>query len=344
MTKITYSLMFTAMIIIAAGCSKTSQQTTSNVVQNVEVITLKKQLIEKTLEFPSVLESKKEVNLVPAQAAKIDQILVKIGDHVAQGQLVVKMDPTQLITAQIQFNNLEKEMERVEALRKSGTITQQSYDQTRSQFDLNKTNLKYMEKNVNLRSPISGVVTAKNYEDQEMYTGSPIGQGGKAAIITIDQLNPLKVLVDIPESYLPQLKVGMTVSISTDVFPDKTFLARVIRIYPTIDQSTLSVKTEVEVPNNAELLRPGMFCRVTIDLGKMNAIVVPYQAVLKLQGSDERYVFLNENGRAKRVIVKLGKRFNDKTEIISDQIKEGDQMVVVGQNRLIGGDSLSIVH
>ncbi|MGC9150637.1 MAG: efflux RND transporter periplasmic adaptor subunit [Microbacter sp.] len=344
MTKISYSLMFTALLTIAAGCSKSTQQKSSNVVQNVEVMTLKKQMIEKTLEFPSVLESKEEVNLVPAQPAKIDQILVKIGDHVKQGQLVVKMDPTQLITAQIQFNNLEKDMERVEALRKSGTITQQSYDQTRSQYDLNKTNLKYMEKNVNLRSPISGVVTAKNYEDQEMYSGSPVGQSGKAAIITIDQLNPLKVLVDIPESYLPQLSVGMKVSISTDVFPNKTFPAHIIRIYPTIDQSTLSVKTEVDVLNGQELLRPGMFCRVTIDLGKVNALVVPYQAVLKLQGSDERYVFLNQNGRSKRVIVKLGKRFNDQTEIISDQIKEGDQLVVVGQNRLIGGDSLHIVH
>jgi RND family efflux transporter MFP subunit len=344
MTKISYSLMFTAIMVIAAGCSKNSQQKTSNLVQNVEVITLKKQMIEKTLEFPSVIESKKEVNLVPAQPAKIDQILVKIGDHVSQGQLVVKMDPTQLITAQIQFNNLQKDMERVEALRKSGTITQQSYDQTRSQYDLNKTNLKYMEKNVNLRSPISGVVTAKNYEDQEMYSGSPVGQAGKAAIITIDQLNPLKVLVDIPESYLPQLSVGMKVSISTDVFPDKTFPAHIIRIYPIIDQSTLSVKTEVEVPNPQEKLRPGMFCRVTIDLGKVNALVVPYQAVLKLQGSDERYVFLDQNGRSKRVIVKLGKRFNDQTEIISDQIKEGDQLVVVGQNRLIGGDSLIVVH
>lgn len=333
-----------AILLLFTSCSKTANKQESVATQMVRVITLKKQVIDKTLEFPATLESKKEINLVPATAGKIDRILVKIGDHVSKGQLVVQMDPTQLINAQIQFENLQRDMSRSEALRKSGTITQQAYDQTKSQFDLNKTNLQYMQKNIDLRSPISGVVSAKNYEDQEMYSGSPIGQSGKAAIITIDEMNPLKVLIDIPESYLSQINLGMKVLISTDVYPDKTFSARVVRIYPTIDQSTLSVKVEIEVANGNELLKPGMFCRATIDMGKVNALVVPYQAVLKLQGSDERYVFLDKNGRSQRVTVKLGTRFNDQTEIVSDQIKEGDQLVVVGQSRLIGGDTLTVVH
>lgn len=344
MKKLIFPLLSLVILFLFISCSKTTNKQGSVATQMVRVITLKKQVIDKTLEFPATLESKKEINLVPATAGKIDHILVKIGDHVSKGQLVVQMDPTQLINAQIQYANMQRDMVRSEALRKSGTITQQAYDQTKSQFDLNKTNLQYMQKNINLRSPINGVVSAKNYEDQEMYSGSPVGQSSKAAIITIDEMNPLKVLIDIPESYLSQINLGMKVSISTDVYPDKTFPARVVRIYPTIDQSTLSVKVEIEVPNENELLKPGMFCRATIDIGNVNALVVPYQAVMKLQGSNERYVFLDKNGRSQRVTVKLGTRFNDQTEIISEQIKEGDQLVVVGQNRLIGGDTLTVVH
>lgn len=343
MKKLTFSVLSLAIVFLLTSCSKTAKQEGA-ATQMVRVITLKKQVISRTIEFPSSFESKKEVNLVPASTGKIDHILVKVGDHVAKGQLVVQMDPTQLITAKIQFENLQSDMKRVEALRQSGTITQQSFDQTKSQYDLNKTNLQYMEKNVNLRSPINGVVSAKNFEDQEMYSGSPVGQTGKAAIITIVEMNPLKAFIDIPESYLPQIKPGMPVSVSTDVYPNKTFPAHVLRIYPTIDQSTLSVKVEIEIPNASEMLRPGMFCRATVDFGKVDALVVPYQAVLKLQGSDERYVFLDKNGRSQRVTVKLGTRFNDQTEIISDQIKEGDQLVVVGQSRLIGGDTLTVVH
>jgi RND family efflux transporter MFP subunit len=343
MNKLILTALSGVTIISLIGCSNVTQKKEATT-QMVRVITLKKQEISRTIEFPSTLESKKEVDLVPASPGKIDHILVRIGDHVSKGQLVVQMDPTQLLTAKIQFENLQSDMRRVEALRQSGTITQQSFDQTKSQYDLNKTNLQYMEKNVNLRSPINGVVSAKNFEDQEMYSGSPNAQTGKASIVTIVEMNPLKALVDIPESYLPQIKSGMQVSVTTDVFPNKTFPAHVVRIYPTIDQSTLSVKVEIEVPNAAEMLRPGMFCRATVDFGKAEALVVPYQAVLKMQGSNERYVFLEKNGKSERVVVTLGKRFNDQTEIVSDQIAEGDHLIVVGQNRLIGGDSLTVVH
>lgn len=343
MKKLTFTVLSILTIIFLIGCSKVAKKKEITT-QMVREITLKKQQIDRTIEFPSSLESKKEVDLVPASPGKIDHILVRIGDHVTKGQLVVQMDPTQLITAQIQFENLQSDMKRVEALRQSGTITQQSFDQTKSQYDLNKTNLKYMEKNVNLRSPINGVVSAKNFEDQEMYSGSPVGQTGKAAIISIVEMNPLRAFVDIPESYLPQIKSGMQVSITTDVFPNKIFNAHVVRIYPTIDPSTLSVKVEIEVPNRNELLRPGMFCRATVDFGKVNALVVPYQAVLKMQGSNERYLFLDKNGKSERIVVTLGKRFNDQTEIISDHISEGDHLIVVGQNRLIGGESVTVVH
>jgi len=70
--------------------------------------------------------------------------------------------------------------------------------------------------------------------------------------------------------------------------------------------------------------------------------VVPALAVLKLQGANDRYVFLNKNGKAKRVGVTLGRRFEDQGEIISDEIKEGDELVVVGQSRLVDGSPLSI--
>jgi RND family efflux transporter MFP subunit len=343
MNKLMHAALGTFIIVSMIGCSKATKQKEVNT-QMVRVLTLEKQEISRAIEFPSTLESKNEVNLVPASPGKIDHILVKIGDHIKKGQLVVQMDPTQLITARIQFENLQSDMRRVEALRQSGTITQQSFDQTKSQYDLNKTNLAYMEKNVNLRSPINGVVSAKNFENQEMYSGSSVSQTGKAAIVTLVEMNPLKAIVDIPESYLPQIKSGMQVTVTSDVFPNKVLQAHVVRIYPTIDESTLSVKVEIEVPNASEMLRPGMFCRATIDFGKVNALVVPYQAVLKMQGSDERYVFLEKNGKSERVIVKLGERFNDKTEIISDKIAEGDHLIVVGQNRLIGGDLITVVQ
>jgi multidrug efflux pump subunit AcrA (membrane-fusion protein) len=80
-----------------------------------------------------------------------------------------------------------------------------------------------------------------------------------------------------------------------------------------------------------------------MDLGLSEAILVPSQAVLKLQGSNERFVFLHSKGLAQRVAVKVGRRFDDEVELISDRIKAGDQLVVLGQARLRDGVKLNVI-
>jgi len=153
----------------------------------------------------------------------------------------------------------------------------------------------------------------------------------------------VKALVNISESYYPQLKTGMNAAITTDLYPDKTVSGQVMRVYPTIDPSTRTFTVEIKIANKQELLRPGMFCRVSLDLGEQMALVVPAISVLKTQGSDERYVFLEENGIARRVVVKIGKRFDDKLELISDEIKEGSNLIVSGQAKLINEDKVRVV-
>ena len=86
-----------------------------------------------------------------------------------------------------------------------------------------------------------------------------------------------------------------------------------------------------------------MYVNAKLFLGEEDVIVVPYQAVLKLQGADNRYVYINRGGNAKYVPVELGQRFDDQVEIISDEIKEGDELVVIGQARLVDGVKLEIV-
>ena len=90
------------------------------------------------------------------------------------------------------------------------------------------------------------------------------------------------------------------------------------------------------------MIRPGMFVTTSLEMGKAETIVVPYQAVLKLQGSNERYIFLNNNGVAKRVTVELGQRFDENIEIISSEIKEGDEIIVAGQARLSDGVKIEV--
>ena len=334
--------MALSLLIAMVGCSKEKKDTTKKP-ELVRVETLQKQVINRDMEFSTSLVANEEVNIASASPGKIEKIFVNVGSRVKQGQLVAQMDPTQLNTTRIQFANLKNDMQRLEALRQAGTVSQQTYDQTKVQYDLAKENLTFLEKNVNLRATISGIISAKNFENGELYSGSPSAATGKAAIVTLVQINPLKANLFVPESFLPQLKQGSKVSVKCDTYPDQTFGAQIARIYPTVDAATRSVQVELKVNNAGEKLKPGMFCRSTIDFGKVEALVVPSQAVLRMQGSNERYVFLENNGKAKRIVVALGKRFDDQTEIISNQLNEGDKLIVTGQNRLIDGVAVTVV-
>src|SRR4030043_894849 len=165
---------------------------------------------------------------------------------------------------------------------------------------------------------------------------------GKAAILSLVQINPVKALVNISENYYPLLKTGMNATVTSDLYPDKSIIGQVMRVYPTIDPATRTFTIEIKIENRQELLRPGMFCRVILNLGEETALVVPAIAVLKTQGSNERYVFLEENGIARRGVGRIGNRVDDKLELISGEIKEGTNLIISGQARLVNGDQVKI--
>ena len=246
------------------------------------------------------------------------------------------MDQTQLKQAKLAFANLETEMKRMEALIAGGNTTQQQYDGVKFQYDQAKENLEFLQNNTFFKATFPGVVSAKNFEDGELFNGA-------RAILTVTQINVLKTLISIPEAYFPRVKQGMKLELISDIYPDKKFPAVIETIYPTIDAATHTFQCKVRIPNGTNLLRPGMYVHTTVPVGKSEALLVPYQAVLKLTGSNERFLFINEGGYAKRIAVTLGDRFDTKIEVIAEEDLKGKELVVQGQNRLVDGIGLEII-
>jgi RND family efflux transporter MFP subunit len=187
-------------------------------------------------------------------------------------------------------------------------------------------------------------VTGKYFEDGEMYSGSPTTQSGRSAVVTVMQINPLKVNVNISEQYYPLIKIGMKAEITADVYEGEKFTGTVFRIAPTVNASSRSFVTELELPNRNERLKPGMFVRVSMDLGEVETFVVPANTVMIQEGTNIRYVFTSDKGTARRVVVEIGKRFDDRLEILSEDLIAGDQLITEGQARLIAGDKIEIVN
>ena len=342
MNKIVRNTVLILAVTVMAACGGKSENrqatTTKKEAEKVNVQTLKNERIAKQLELSSTLEGYETMNISPSITGHIEHIYVQVGSRVQKGSMLVRMDQTQLNTTRINLSSTKTELDRVTALKASGSISQQVYDQTKAGYDQLVETERFQNENTFVKAQFAGVISAKNYEDGEMYTGAPI--------LTLTQISRLKAIINIPESYYPLVKQGMKVDVYSDIYPDKVFPATIEIVYPTIDPTSHTFQAKLNIPNGGEKIRPGMFVRTILSLGEIDAIVVPYQSVLKLTGSNDRYVFTNQDGTAHRVAVTLGQRFDDRIEImpvIPGDLKEGDQLVVTGQARLVDGAKLEIV-
>ena len=330
-------VLMMAAAVCLIGCGKKDAQATQQETERVEVvgtITLQEKEIERVLNISTNLQGYVTQNVAPSLTGKIEHIFVEVGDEVKAGDMLVRMDQTQYLTQKIQLANLEIEVGRLEALLETGSVSQQTYDQTKVAYDQLKQNLAFLEQNTYVKAPFDGVISAKTYEDGELYGGQPI--------VVLTQVKKLKALIAVPETYYPMIKEGMKLTVKSEVYPDESFPATIEVVYPTIDAASHTFQCKVVIPNASEKLRGGMYVTTTLGLGKENTIVVPYQSVEKLIGSNERYVFINDNGYAKRVSVKLGQRFDENIEIIAPEIKAGVEYISVGQHKLVDGVKIEV--
>ena len=332
------TILYSLAALALMACSKTTTTTTEQEerVEQVSTTVLQPREIEREISVSTNLQGYLTVNIAPSLTGKIEHIYCEVGDKKQKGQDLVRMDQTQYKTTKISFANLEIEKQRLELLLTTGSATQQQYDQIIAQYNSTKEQLDFLQTNTYVKAPFNGVISAKNYEDGELYSGQPI--------LVLTQIDKLKALVAIPESYFPLFKPGMKLTLTSEIYPDQKFPATVEVVYPTIDASSHTFQVKIVIPNNKQLLRPGMYVTTTIGLGKANAIVVPYQAVEKLVGANDRYVFINENGVAKRVSVTLGQRFDQEIEIIAPEIVPGVEMVTTGQHKLVDGVKINVVE
>jgi membrane fusion protein (multidrug efflux system) len=283
-----------------------------------------------------------ETYLSPALQGRIRSIKVDVDDHVAKGDLLVEMDRTQLDQTMLQYETLKTDLARMDTLLQYGSITQQAFDQMKSQVETTELVLRNLEENTLLRAPHAGIITGKYYNDGELFSPTPNTPAGKSALISLVQMDPVKLMVNLSETYIPLVKEGMEATITTDVYPGRTFNGRVFRIHPTVNPATRTFTMEVKVPNPQEILHPWMFAVVSLKFGAKQALIVPSIAVLQQTGTNERYIMLSENGKARKVTVKILNRYDDKLEIGSGEISGGEQLIYAGQSSLEDGAPVSV--
>ena len=295
---------------------------------------MKAENVDQLQEFTATVESDIKNNIAPSSPVRIEKIFVEVGDQVRKGQKLVQMDVSSLNQVKAQLDNLKIEFARIDELYKVGGASKSEWDAKKMSLDMIQTSYSNLLRNTSLTSPISGVVTARNYDSGDMYSGG-------IPVLTVEQITPVKLLINISEDYFTKVKRGMTAKIKLDVYGDEEFTGKVSLIYPTIDNTTRTFPIEIKVANGGQKVRPGMFARVTLSFGSMEHVVVPDRAVVKQTGSGARYVYVYNDGKVSYNKVVLGRRMGTEYELISG-VPNNSQVVIAGQVHLNNGAAVEV--
>ncbi|MDH6304796.1 RND family efflux transporter MFP subunit [Parabacteroides sp. PF5-5] len=323
-----------AILLSCAGEKK--ETTTVEEKVKVKVETVNKQDVEQLSEFTATVEAHVTNQIAPQSPVRIARLHVEVGDHVRAGQALATMDDTSLKQAKIQMDNQEIEFNRIDELYKVGGASKSAWDAQKTVLEVSRTSYKNLEENSKLLSPVTGIVTARNYDNGDMYSGAN-------PVYVVEQIRPVKLMVNVSESFFTQVKKGMDVDVKLDVYGNEVFKGKVNLVYPTIDPSTRTFPVEIRVNNNDERVRPGMFARVTMNFGSLQHVVAPDQAIVKQAGSGDRYIYVYKNGTVSYQKVELGRRMGNRYEVISG-VEDGNQVVITGHNRLTNGMSVEVIN
>lgn len=370
-----YKTTLRAFAIVALGCltlsscnNKDKAKKNVNATERADEIPVVKvqEVFERDVSqmftYTAQTEADKINNISSSTPLRIKSILVDEGQRVSVGQQLVVLDDVNTTTYQIQVENAQTAVDNAKAqlanvkvdydravtLLNIGAGTQQQVDGMHTQYIVAQNNVTTAEKqlasakralenaseNQILTSPVNGVVTARNYDPGDMT--------GQLPILTVSQVQPIKIVINVSETELPLVKTGMSARITFDTYGDELFRGIVSKILPSVDPNTRTFAVEISIPNENYRVLPGMFGRVELDLGSDRHVVVPDLAVVKQPGSGNQYVYVYNNGKVTYTKVELGQRIGDSYELISG-VTSGAQVVISGQNALSNGCEVKVI-
>lgn len=329
--------MWMVLLLALAGCGNSPGNpgggTDRRPAVLVEVELARRMPLSSTVSATGSIAAKNEVKIIAQTEGKIIKLDVEEGDRVRAGDVLVQLDASvlraQTNEAEAQMIDAKGSYERLKKLFESNLVSQQEYDQARARYEVAKARLEYQKVLLNyttIRSPITGVVTYRGAREGD------IAVPRNLLLIVADPTN-LVMEINVSELEVPQIKIGDPVDIRVDAYPGNKFSGRVRRIYPVSDPVSRLVKVEVQLTDPDARLLPGMFARAELTtVRRADALVLSNDAIITAPDG-QTFVFAVEDSVVKRRPVTLGIRDNRYSEIING-VREGDRIVVVGQNNL----------
>jgi membrane fusion protein, multidrug efflux system len=304
----------------------------------VRVTPVRELTLTQTIVYSGTLEAWERAYVGGQSGQRIERIHVREGDAVRRGQLLAEMDGTNLRQAEVELRVAHNDLERIERLVEIGALARQQFEQAEAHYEVARANVELLRANTRLLAPIDGIVTGKHFvEGEQLVAGAET-----PAVVTVQTVDPLKVVVNVSERYFPVIRRNGHASVRLDTYPGETFDGYVTQINPVVNPDSRTFRVELRLDNGDRRLSPGMFARVALELGDIVGLFVPRSAVQMPRGGGTPFVYVVEENQALRMALELGERVDGLQQVVSGLARDA-RVVIDGAGRLHDGAPVRIV-
>lgn len=339
-----------------------ANETERETVPTVAVVSPQSETPDENLILPGSLQAFEESPIYARTSGYLVRWYKDIGSRVSKGELLAKIDTPEVdqelfqsraarqqTVAQLELAKISAD--RWENLRKSDSVSAQEADQQMSGYKQAQANLAAADANVRrleqlegfkeVYAPFSGVLTRRNVDP-----GALINAGAGVAgreLFDLARVDPLRVFTSVPQAYAPFIKVGATTWITLQEFPAQKFMASVARTAESIDPTTRTLLTEVDVPNKDGRLLPGSFGEVHFAVGtNVNKVTVPVNAML-FRSEGPQVAVVGPDNKVQLRHINIGRDYGTTLEILGG-VSPGDKIVINPSDSLEDGQQVNVAQ
>ena len=339
-----YLLLFLPLLLFACSQDQQQEKESQEDQQNYVTATkVSKESFSRDITTAATVYASKEANVGATVPGKLEKLLVDKGDRVKEGQLMALMSGELLTQAQVEYDALKKDYNRVKRLHENGSVTDQRLDHVKAEYDAAKAKVDMLKENTEIRAPFSGVVTDFLLEEGENFSFNPnlkAGYSKTSGIIQLMRLNPVEVSFNVNEKELPHIHKGQEVEVMLTSFPDTILHGRITGMPKMLSTSSRSGEVVAQLANPGQMILPGMSAKVTVKGDEASAVFVPLEAVARQQETNTDYVFKVENKKVKKAEVNRIATIRGKIAVTG--LREGETVVVSGKGGLENGDKVVV--
>lgn len=308
--------------------------------QSVSVVKVEKSALTNAISVVGKVLPSEEVNVSPKSAGRIARISKDVGQEVSAGDVLLELESSDLALVadktRVQLEDAKRNLDRKETLFKAGAIPKSEFDTAQNTYDTLQLTMQQNESdlaNTQIKSPITGVVTAKNVSLGAMVTSG-------TAAYTVVNIDKVQVNASLMEDEVNYVKVGQTVDVVIPAISNQAYKGTVSKISPYASDKDKTYPVWVQIENQKRILKPGMFAEIKLKYNRLDSVIaVPKDTIV--DRGDKKVVYVVNGDKAAEHPVKTGIALNGRVEI-TEGLNLGDMLITSGLNTLKDGKSVSI--